>query len=435
MLKRRFLHVWAAYFAIAAAVALEAVLLLRGIKFQVLRALLELRHGLGFADPACTTGYCDFGMFWVAGMLARHGQAGLLYHFSRYAAAASALLPYHTGFWPFVYPPTMLPVAAFISRMKLAAGYYLFSAITLVLSFFLLRRAGIAAWCILLGLCAPAAMWNLYLGQFGLLCGAILLCGLRLLERAPLRAALLLALLCIKPQYGLLLPVVFLATRNFRAVCGCALGVLALAAFSFWLAPAAWPAYMSAGRAAMRALLEQPFGPGYQAMGISVFWSLRSLHAGLALAYAGQAAASVMCGFIVWRLWRDPHENRVALTALLTLLASPYGFTDDLAVYSVLLPGFARAGTPWRNAGIAWLCVLPAYAPKCVAVTGFLATPLLVIAALVLVMPCAAETSPARQTGSRGAASGARVPARPPRRRPAIPPPDIRPGRTARKNP
>ena len=46
--------------------------------------------------------------------------------------------------------------------------------------------------------------------------------------------------------------------------------------------------------------------------------------------------------------------RRLAVTVFLTLLASPYGFTDDLSVYSVMLATLARRETPWRNAALAW---------------------------------------------------------------------------------
>jgi alpha-1,2-mannosyltransferase len=101
-------------------------------------------------------------MFWLAGFLTRHG--GALYDHARYATAAAAILPYKTGYWPFVYPPTFLFPAMVISLAPLAAGYYVFCLLTTGLSIFLLRRAGIARLCIFAGLAGPAAMWNLYLG-------------------------------------------------------------------------------------------------------------------------------------------------------------------------------------------------------------------------------------------------------------------------------
>jgi len=376
---------WAAHGVMALAIALGLWLCGLNLLDQIRRLAFYLAQGLGFADPACTMGYCDYTMFWVAGALARHGGGALLYDHAAYAAAAGEILPYKSGYWPFVYPPVMLLPAAAVSVLPLAAGYYISSAVLLGLSVWLLRRAGIAWWCIAAGVCGPAAMWNLYLGQFGLFCGALLVAGLAAMQARPARAGLALALLCIKPQYALLVPVAVMAGRRWRVMFAGAAGVVVALAATLVFGTGVWAAYLGPGRAAMAGLLGQSFGPGYQAMGISVFWMARSLGAGLAGAALAQGAVTLLEGFGVWRLWRAPAEEaipRLAMTVFLTLLASPYGFTDDLAVYSVLLPALARPGAAWRNASLACLWVAPAMVPKLVPVLGFLPAPLLVVAAL-----------------------------------------------------
>lgn len=336
-------------------------------------------------DPGCSTGYCDYGMFWLAGIFTRHGHAALLYDHARYAALASQILPYKSGWDPFIYPPTVFLPTALIAALPLVTGYYMLSALVLAISALLLRRAQIPRWCILAGLISPAAMWNLYLGQFGLLCGALLVYGLTVMQTRPARAGATLSLLTIKPQYALLVPVAVLASRNWRALAAGALGLLLLLSLSLILGGAAtWAAYLGAGRAAARAVLEAPFHLNYEYWGTSVFWMLRSMHATLPIAYASQGAASLACVFAAWRLWRRNAQHSIIATVLLTSLASPYGFTDDLSAVSVLLPTLARRDTPWRNAALAWLWVAPAFIPKFAMLFGFLPTPLLLIAALGL---------------------------------------------------
>ncbi|MBB5373843.1 glycosyltransferase family 87 protein [Acidocella aromatica] len=374
-----------AWAATALAMLAGSGLFLLGLWAQGWRLWLYLRHGLGFADPFCTTGYCDYSMFWLAGIFARHGQAGLLYDHALYAALAAQLLPYKTGWWPFVYPPTILLPASLISVLPLAAGYYLVSLLLLLTSAALLRRAGIPGWCIGAGLISFPAMWNLYLGQFGLLCGALLVFSLSRLRTQPVLSGAALSLLAIKPQYALLVPVAVLAARQWRAVAAGAVGVVALLGLGWALGGGAmFTAYLGPGHTAMHALLTQPpSAQGYQAMGSSVFWLLRGLHLGVAAAYLGQGLVSAACVLLVWRHWREG-EVPLAATTFCTLLASPYGFTDDLAIYAVLLPTLARRETPWRNAALAWLWVLPAFAPKLFAYTGALITPLLLLAGLAL---------------------------------------------------
>jgi len=122
-------------------------------------------------------------------------------------------------------------------------------------------------------------------------------------------------------------------------------------------------------------------------MGSSVFWMLRSFGVGVEAAYAGQGVISAIAVLGCWVMWRRPAAEpvrRLAMTVFLTLLASPYGFTDDLSVYSVMLAVLARRETPWRNAALAVLWVAPAFVSKFVAIFGFLPTPLLLMSAVAL---------------------------------------------------
>ena len=369
---------------LAAALAAGVVLFALGVRAQILRAWLYTRHGLGFADPYCTTGYCDYGMFWVAGVMARHGQANLLYG-PHYAALAARILPYKTGWWPFVYPPSILPVAYGVALLPLAAGYYLVSAGLVLAQAWLLRAARLPWRCVVAGLASFPAMWTLYLGQLGMVCGALLVYGLARLHARPARAGAALGLLAVKPQYALLVPVAVLAARRWRA-CAAGVAVLGLCLLLSWVVAgkAGWLAYFGPGRAALRALLERPFPGTYEMMGSSVFWMLRSLGWGVGAAFAGQGAVSLGCVALCWVLWRRGAENRLPATLALTLLASPYGFTGDMAMLCAVLPLMARPGAHWRNAALGWLWVAPAFVPGFVARAGVLPTPLLVLAVLGL---------------------------------------------------
>jgi alpha-1,2-mannosyltransferase len=371
-----------------------------GVKAQLVRAVLYARHGLGFADPDCTTGYCDYGMFWLAGFLVHHGQGAALYG-PDYARLAGQILPYKTGWWPFVYPPSVLLPAWVMARLPLVQGYYLFSALVVLASARLLQAARLPRLCIAAALLSFPAMWSLYLGQFGMLCGALLTYGFARLEDQPLRAGAALGALIVKPQYALLVPVVvFAASRRRVMAAGAAMLALALALSWVVGGTACWRAYLGPGREAMRALLEQPFPSRYENMGSSVFWMLRSLRFSVAGAYAGQAVVSLFCVGLSWRLWRTGAENRLAVTVMLTLLASPYGFTGDMAMYCAVLPLIAERGTYWRNGVLAWLWVAPAFVPAFVAYFGILPTPLLLVTALAIATVwqnkrCPAEKTPA----------------------------------------
>ena len=121
-------------------------------------------------------------------------------------------------------------------------------------------------------------------------------------------------------------------------------------------------------------------------MGSSVFWMLRSFGASVGRPMPGKGwLRSGGVGLLghVARAAVEP-MRRLAMTVFLTLLASPYGFTDDLSVYSVMLAVLARRATPWRNAALAVLWVAPAFVPKFVVIFGFLPTPLMLMGAAAL---------------------------------------------------
>jgi hypothetical protein len=385
------------------------------------RLALLRAYGLGFADPSCTTGFCDYPMFWLAGWFARHGEAATLYDPVRYAVAAARVYPDKSGYLPFLYPPTMLPIVIAMSHLPLVAGYFAFVAFSVLAAAALLRRAGVGWPAIALGLLSPVAMWNLYLGQFGMLCGALAFYGLALLPERPLRAGAALGLLCIKPQYALLAPFAVLAGRHWRAMAaGLAVGVL-LSLLSLAMAgPSAWSGFLGPARAEIAAIVAASFGHNAAVGGTSVFWMLRSLHAPLWAASAVQALAALGAIATCWRLWSRPAAplRRAGLTVLLGYFMSPYGYNDDLTIYAVILAALLCRGTPWRNAAIAWAWLLPAYMPDFCLRGGFLATPLLVVAALALVAtddyalrsknsPC----SPNRLASARERRQGALAPA------------------------
>jgi hypothetical protein len=370
---------------LAALAGLLSLRLLRaGLVGQVHRLALYRAQGITFADPACTTGYCDHAMFWVAGHLVRAQQTATLYDLPAYLVAAAKLLPDQIRFWPFIYPPFVLPYAVLVSHLPLAAGYYVAAAVLTACALALLRGAGLPWWCIAVGCLSPMALWDLYLGQLGLVCGAALFAGLVWLPRRPVLAGALLGLLCVKPQYALLVPLAVLAGRHWRAMAAGIVALVFVAVLSLAIAgPVAWAAYLGPGRAALAGLMTQPFGPGPQDGATSVFWMLRSLHLPLMPAYAGQALAALAASVACWRLWARGAPNAALLTVLLTYFVTPYGYDDDLAIYAVLLCTLFRRNAPWRKAALAWAYLLPAYMPM-LSVRLFLPTPLILLSVLLL---------------------------------------------------
>lgn len=323
-------------------------------------------HGAQMSDPVCFSPFCDFPDFWAAGILARGHLLVALYHPDAFLAWRRGLFGPSIPPLNWMYPPPALFPAVLVSFAPLLAGYFIWGAVLAGTAVWVLRSAGVAWRYIIVTLLSPAALWNLLLGQVGILCGALLVAGMISLAARPARAGVLLACLAMKPQYGLLAPVMLLASRNWRAVfwaAGAGLAILLLSAACFgWQS---WGLFFGPGRLASRIVLETPY-PGEQIHAVSVFWALRSFGTSAGIAYAGQGIAALAACTAAWRAWRRNTAHaaaRLALTTCLVPLVTPYGYTDDLVGVSLAFAMLAGRSTPWLSAGAAFLWLSPAILP------------------------------------------------------------------------
>lgn len=350
--------------------------------------------GMRVADKPCLSPECDFSVFWPAGYLARAGAVEKIYDPALFLAFRQALFMPAVDPMSWYYPPPTLLAVMPVSFLPFESGFWVWNLCLTALAAALLRLAALPWLVIAAALASPAALWNLQLGQFGAVAGAPLVGGLLLADRAGGRSGGMLALLVIKPQAALLAPVALLSGRHWRAFFACAVFVLTILAIStVLLGWPVWRDYLTEGLAVSRSFINRPLDEsGAAPFGVSVFWMLRSLGAGLPAAYAGQAVAAVIAAILVWRVWRPGAAApmaRMAVTIFLALLATPYGYTDDMVAWSVALAALAQ-GRGWR---IDLLDVLfwlwPAIGPEIFLKTGFLFTPLLASAAVLRFWPWA----------------------------------------------
>jgi hypothetical protein len=330
----------------------------------------------------------DFSNLWAAGKLARAGGLPDLYGAKSFQQYKVSLFGPGLQEEDWVYPPTVLLLGVPFSLLPLPVGFFLWDAGTLVLAVLLLRWARLSWPILAAGLAGPASWRCLTLGQYGVATGAMVVAGLLAAPRHPLRAGLLLGLSTLKPQQGLIVPVAWLAARRFQAIGAGAVTVAVLAALvaaAFGLG--AWPMFLARSGALVRGLLEAPPPQNYISDGISVFWMLRTAEAGIAAAYAGQAAAALAAGVMGWMVWRKPTSRplpRVALTVCLSLFATPYGFTSDMVAMTIAL-AIVVAGRGWRLTPLdAAIWLWPAYCPLVTLKTGLLLTPVAVLIVAVM---------------------------------------------------
>jgi hypothetical protein len=248
------------------------------------------------------------------------------------------------------YPPPFLLLSTPFSLVPPLPGYIawvfagLFSliAVTYGLSF----RLG----AIIMGLVSVPTLYCIVMGQTGLFVSAALLLSLGLAEAQPVIAGIAAGCVIIKPQFGLLLPVCFLAARNWRAFAAAAatVGVLCLlSGLIFGLD--VWSVFFPHHVSGAQSLLAAPWPSAFEYTMITVFMLCRSLGASAHAAAIFQALACICAAFACWRLWlpgRSAGLGRTAAMLCLIMLATPYAYIYDLPALAFVLAEYAARHRP-----------------------------------------------------------------------------------------
>jgi hypothetical protein len=240
---------------------------------------------------------------------------------------------------------------------------------------------------LLLALAYPAVFVNLGHGHNGFLTAALMAGALIQLDRRPWLAGVLFGLLAYKPQFGLMIPLVLVATGRWRALAAAAATVLALAgAATLAFGPDVWPAFLDGTRFTRLVVLEAGDTGWHKIQ--SVFALVRIWGGSVPLAYAVQAAVTVVvAAALVW-LWRSPVHRAVKAAALPVgaVLATPYSLDYDLMVLAPAIAFLAMHGLengfrPYERTALAFVWFVPLVARSVAEAT---LVPLGVLAMLVL---------------------------------------------------
>lgn len=338
-------------------------------------------------DAPCLNPECDFAAFWPAGLLARSGNFLHIYDPYLFQTFQRKMLYPHTTSNPFLYPPFTLLSVATVSWLPFETAFFVWTGTLLAGAVFCLRYVGVSWRVIAFGIVCPAALWSTLMGQLSVLVGSILIAGWSTSKRMPVFAGSLMGLLACKPQAGLLIPFVLLIQKNYRSLIWFFSVVFALFLLSvIMFGPDAWLAYYKFGKPASIHFLTSPF-VAFESYGggISVFWMMRSLGADVYLSFAIQSISLIAAIFFCFKVWRDRTvclQFQVTTAVLLSLLASPYGYINDMFAGSVMLAVLAerRGWKLYASDVIFWLW--PVFCNATTLKSGILFTPLVVIFSL-----------------------------------------------------
>ena len=286
----------------------------------------------------------DFSNVWAAGKLVLDGRPEAPYDpVLQHAAEREAFGGRPVPFFGWHYPPLFLIVAAALALLPYAWALLAWTVFGLSAYLVTMRAILPRPETVLVALAFPATFVNLGHGQNGFITASLLGGALLLLDRRPLVAGLLIGLLAYKPQFGVMIPLVLLATARWQVIAAATATVLAACAVTFALFGAkVWTAFAQSTEFTRVVVLEAG-DTGWEKIQ-SIFSAVRMWGGSIELAYAAQAAlALAVAASLVW-LWRSraADDLKAAALACACLLATPYVLDYDLVVLAVAMAFFVR---------------------------------------------------------------------------------------------
>ena len=365
----------------------------------------------------------DFSDIYAGGTYALEGKAELAFDPLLQHAREKEIFGAHTPFYGWCYPPFLLFVAAALALMPYLPALFVWQATTFplyllaiwtILTSLLPKQPGGGSnshlfdelvrsriW-LLLAVSFPAVFVNLGHGHNGFLTAALMGFALVLLDCRPVVAGILFGLLAYKPQFGLLIPLVLIATDRWKtfAAAAATVGVLALAA-TLAFGPQVWPAFFASTAFTREAVLEAG-GTGWHKIQTVFSW-VRMWGGPIPLAYTVQILVTLALSIgVVW-LWRSGTSMAVKAAGLIiaSLLATPYSLDYDLMALAPALAfwaseGISRGFRSWEKTTLAAMWIVPLIARSFAEATLIPLTAPLLLAAFVLLLRRAAEVTSAR---------------------------------------
>ena len=287
----------------------------------------------------------DFSNVYAAGMLASNGKPDVAYDWPSEHAVEKAIFGRDVPFFGWHYPPQFLLVAAILALVPYGWALALWMATTLSAYIAIIRVILPQPTAVLVALAYPAVFVNLCHGQNGFINAALLGGALLLLDRRPITSGVLIGLLAYKPQFGVLIPLMLLATARWTVVAAASATVLAACTVTLSMfGTKVWVAFAASTTLTRHVVLEAG-AIGWEKMQ-SIFSAVRMWGGGVDLAYMAQGALALgVAAGLIW-LWRSEAavDLKASALAVAALIATPYVLDYDLMILAVAIAFYVRHG-------------------------------------------------------------------------------------------
>ncbi len=299
-----------------------------------------LAHGEFVVGPDNKFATIDFCWMWVSGKFAASSDPVRVYDPTVFSGLYRAVFGPAGCIYRFEqhydYPPTFLFFTYPLGLLSYLNAFVVWIGVTFIVyvagTYAILPR--VAA---LVAATAPfTVLENIHYGHNGLLTAGLMGLALAHLERRPWLSGVFLGLLTYKPQFGVLFPLVLLASRNWRALASATAASLILAAVAaIAFGPEGWPSFVSSlfDRSAGFSPDQGAYIKGLQSIYGLLYW----LGAGARLAAEVQAVISVVVAIAVCAVWAKPvpYALKAAILCFAVLMVTPYALFYDLCILSV----------------------------------------------------------------------------------------------------
>ncbi len=300
----------------------------------------------------------DFSNYWIASRLVLEGRVLDLFqgqdiYFAHMTAAFGAGFPWHAWSYPphfllLIWPLGLLPYSVSMIVFLLVTMLIYLHAVSLVAR----QNPEFPALFLL-----PFILCNVLAAQNGFMTAAMLLYGLVLRDSRPLLAGIAIGLLTVKPQIGILLPLLLLFERRWIVILMAGVTTVAAVLLSVWIFGfETWTGYVQQTWPYQTRVMNEGEGIFVHMM-LSTFGALRSLGYDAAAAIYGHAPVAI-AAFLVfgWTLFKLRNsDNQAAGLVFATFLISPYSLVYDLGALVVVSSSIYRLGPANLSGRIAYI--------------------------------------------------------------------------------
>ncbi|CAB3790552.1 glycosyltransferase family 87 protein [Paraburkholderia caffeinilytica] len=280
----------------------------------------------------------DFVVFWKGAVAALQHGPDAVFNQDLNLLRARALEP-STDFMelrgPWLYPPPFLLFIIPFGLLTFKHALVLFTCIGVAVYVYSLRQVlRPLSWTTISPFLAfPGVALAIWYGQNSLLTMACAALGLALLPSRPIVAGLFIALVSVKPQFGVLFPIVLICDRQWKAFFSAAIGTIVLWSVStFVLGFNTFTEFIKT-TIAFRVLWIENFPPIWH--GMPTFYGLVRLLGGSAtLAYTIQGILAASIVIVVSAMWRSSeirYELKCVVASCGVIAIQPYIVYYDIA--------------------------------------------------------------------------------------------------------